>query len=321
MSNLERVVYINHTIKTKGFVTRKEVADRFEVHIDTVKRDIEYMRTYLSAPIKYRQSIGGYVYETPFDMLFDSLEDAVLYYIFVRSISDSLKLNGLSYIPVISKEILDNISGYIPADFDDVMDHISYDSSDIDSMDLRDFRNILSSFMLKRCVFIKYLNAEGEESERVIEPLKVINYLGKWYVIAFCRRKNALRVFLLSRFVSSEITEDNFEYPVTKKALDDFIDGSFGMFKSVRSTMATIRVSEPSYYYVKNQKWHKNQQVKDCVIDGKKCLEITLPVGDRDKEILARVLSYSPDSAIVSPPELRGKWLDRIKTMYENFVK
>ena len=59
MSNLERVVYINHTIKTKGFVTRKEVSDRFEVHIDTVKRDIEYMRTYLSAPIKYRQSVGG----------------------------------------------------------------------------------------------------------------------------------------------------------------------------------------------------------------------------------------------------------------------
>ena len=55
------------------------------------------------------------------------------------------------------------------------------------------------------------------------------------------------------------------------------------------------------------------------MIDGKKCLEITLPVGERDKEIIARVLSYSPDSEIVSPPELRGKWLDRLKTMYEKF--
>ncbi|MBQ3368912.1 WYL domain-containing protein [bacterium] len=98
--------------------------------------------------------------------------------------------------------------------------------------------------MLKRCVLIKYLNADGEKSERLIEP---------------------------------------------------------------------------SYYYVKNQKWHKNQQVKECVIDGKKCLEITLPVGKRDKEIIARVFSYSPDSEIISPPELRGKWLDRIKTMYEKF--
>ncbi len=321
MSNLERVVYINHMIKTKGFVTRKEVSDRFEVHIDTVKRDIEYMRTFLSAPIKYRQSVGGYVYETPFDMLFDSLEDAVLYYIFVKRISESLKLDGLPYIPVISDEILKNISGYIPPDFDEIMDHVSYDSSDIDLMDMKDFRNILGSFMTKRCVSIRYLNADGEESERVIEPLKLMNYLGKWYVIAFCRKKNALRVFLLSRFLSSELSSEKFEYPVTKRELDGYIDGSFGMFKSVHSSLAVIRVFEPAYYYVKNQKWHKDQQVNDCVIDGKKCLEITLPVGDRDKEILARVLSYSPDSEIVSPPALREKWLERIRTLYKKFCK
>ena len=319
MSNLERVVYINHTIKTKGFVTRKDVAERFEVHPDTVRRDIEYMRSFLSAPIKYSYRAGGYVYETPFDMLFDSLEDAVLYYIFVGSISESLKLNGLSYIPIISKEILDKISSYIPSGFDEIMDRISYDSSDIESMDLRDFRNILSSFMLKRCVFINYMSADGKTSERLIEPLKLINYFGKWYVVAYCRKRTALRVFLFSRFVSSEITEEKFEYPVTKKELDDYIDGSFGMFKSARSTMATIRVFEPSYYNVRKQKWHKNQQVKECVIDGKKCLEITLPVGERDKEIIARVLSYSPDSEIVSPPELREKWQARIRELYEKF--
>lgn len=321
MSNLERVVYINHAIKTKGFVTRKEVSDRFEVHIDTVKRDIEYMRTFLSAPIKYRQSVGGYVYETPFDMLFDSLEDAVLYYIFVKRLSDSFKLNGLSYIPVISQDILANIATYIPANFDEIMDNISYDSSDVDSMDLKDFRNILESFMMKRCVEISYINADGEESTRVVEPLKLMNYLGKWYLIAFCRKRKALRVFLVSRFTSSRLTDSAFEYPVTRKELERYIDGSFGMFKSETSTEAVIRVFEPAYYYVRNQIWHKNQKVNDCVIDGKKCLEITLPVGDRDKEILARVLSYSPDSEIVSPPQLREKWLERIRTLYKKFCK
>ena len=321
MSNLERVVYINHAIKTKGFVTRKEVSDRFEVHIDTVKRDIEYMRDFLSAPIKYRQSVGGYVYETPFDMLFDSLEDAVLYYIFVKRLSDSFKLNGLSYIPVISQDILANIATYIPANFDEIMDNISYDSSDVDSMDLKDFRNILESFMMKRCVEISYINADGEKSTRVVEPLKLMNYLGKWYLIAFCRKRKALRVFLVSRFTSSRLTDSAFEYPVTRKELERYIDGSFGMFKSETSTEAVIRVFEPAYYYVRNQIWHKNQKVNDCVIDGKKCLEITLPVGDRDKEILARVLSYSPDSEIVSPPQLREKWLERIRTLYEKFCE
>ena len=321
MSNLERIVYINHAIKTKGFVTRKEVSDRFEVHIDTVKRDIEYMRDFLSAPLKYRQSVGGYVYETPFDMLFDSLEDAVLYYIFVKRLSDSFKLNGLSYIPVISQEILANIATYSPPDFDEIMDHISYDSSDIDLMDMKDFRNILGSFMTKRCVSIRYLNADGEESERVIEPLKLMNYLGKWYVIAFCRKKNALRVFLLSRFLSSELTDKNFEYPVTKRELDGYIDGSFGMFKSVHSSLAVIRVFEPAYYYVKNQKWHKDQIMKETVVDGKKCLEITLPIGEYHNEIISRVMRYSPECEIVSPPSLRKEWLDHIKSIYEKFCK
>ena len=159
-------------------------------------------------------------------------------------------------------------------------------------MDLKDFRNILESFMMKRCIEISYINADGEGSTRVVEPLKLMNYLGKWYLIAFCRTRKALRVFLISRFTSSRLTNSAFEYPVTRKELDKYIDGSFGMFKSETSSTAVIRVFEPAYYYVRNQIWHKNQKVKDSVIDGKKCLEITLPVGDRDKEILARVLYY-----------------------------
>lgn len=95
MANLERVAFINHMIKVKSFVTRKEVADHFEVHIDTVMRDIEYMRTFLSAPLKYKKGKGGYVYETPFEMIFDSFDDAVFYYIFVKRFSDSFNITDV----------------------------------------------------------------------------------------------------------------------------------------------------------------------------------------------------------------------------------
>ena len=95
MANLERVAFINHMIKVKGFVTRKEVADHFEVHIDTVMRDIEYMRNFLSAPLKYTKGKGGYVYETPFEMLFNSFDDAVFYYIFVKRFSDSFNITDV----------------------------------------------------------------------------------------------------------------------------------------------------------------------------------------------------------------------------------
>ena len=321
MANLERVAFINHMIKVKGFVTRKEVADHFEVHIDTVMRDIEYMRNFLSAPLKYQKGKGGYVYETPFEMLFDSFDDAVFYYIFVKRFSDSFKLNGIPYVPIISKEILSKISSFIPEEFDSLMDKITYDSSDTDILELKDFRNILESFIMKKCLHITYLDAKGDETTRTIEPIRLINYFGKWYLLAFCRKRNELRVFLVSRFVESSVLNEICEKIFTKSEIDEYVESCFGMFKSASSELAVIRVYEPAYYHVVKQKWHKNQVTKELIIDGRKCLEITLPVGERHNEIIARVMAHSPDCEIVSPVELREQWLDNIKKLHERFCK
>jgi predicted DNA-binding transcriptional regulator YafY len=321
MSNLERVAFMNHMIKTKGFVTRKEVAEKFEVHIDTVMRDIEYMRNYLSVPIKYKKGKGGYVYETPFDMLFDSFNDAVFYYIFVKRFSDSFKLNGIHYVPIISKEILSKISSYIPAEFDELLDMITYDSSDTDTLELTDFRNILDSFIMKRCLEISYIDAKGDETERVVEPLRLINYFGKWYLLAFCHKRNEFRVFLVSRFVKSRILEEKCGKIFTKSEINSFVESCFGMFKSYSSEMATIRVYEPAYYHVVKQKWHKDQITKDIVVDGKKCLEITLPVGEHHSEIIARVMAHSPDCEIIGPKGLRDEWISTIRKLNERFCK
>ena len=319
MSNLERVAFMNHMIKTKGFVTRKEVAEKFEVHIDTVMRDIEYMRNYLSAPIKYKKGKVGYVYETPFDMLFDSFDDAVFYYIFVKRFSDSFKLNGIPYVPIISKEILSKISSYIPAEFEELIDNISYDSSDTDSLELTDFRNVLESFVMKKCLKISYIDAKGAETERIVEPLRLINYFGKWYLLTFCHKRKEFRVFLVSRFVKSEVLKENCGKIFTKTEIDNFAESCFGMFKSYSSEMATIRVYEPAYYHVVKQKWHKDQTTKDIVVDGKKCLEITLPVGEHYSEIIARVMAHSPDCEIIGPKGLRDEWISTIRKLNERF--
>ena len=321
MANLERIAYMNHRIKTHGFVTRQEVAERFEVHIDTVLRDIGYMRDYLSAPIKYSRELGGYVYDSPFEMLFDSFDDAVFYYIFVSQLSNSMNLGGVPYVPVISKEILSKISSYIPAEFDELLDKISYDSSDFDTMDLTNFRNILESLLMKVRLEIKYLDSKGDVTSRAIEPIRLINYSGKWYLLAYCHKRRGLREFLVSRFTESRITEEPFSEIYTKSEIDRFVGNVFGIYPSERSETATIRIYEPASYFFLKQKWHKDQTMKETVVDGKKCLEITLPIGEYHYEIIARVMRYSPECEIVSPPALRREWLDHIKKIYEKFCK
>ena len=55
--------------------------------------------------------------------------------------------------------------------------------------------------------------------------------------------------------------------------------------------------------------------MKETVVDGKKCLEITLPIGEYHNEIISRVMRYSP------APALRKEWLDHIKAIYEKYCK
>jgi predicted DNA-binding transcriptional regulator YafY len=320
MSNLSRITYIDETIRKRGFVTRKEVAEEFEVHIDTVKRDIEYMRLFLKAPLKYSAANGGYVYCEPFETVFSATEDAVLYYIFIHRITDCLKLDGAPYIPVISKDIVEKILSYIPEEYEPVFDSIAYDSSDLDEMDINHFRNILRSIKNRKILEIEYCNAKGEKSQRPVEPLLLNNYLGKWYIAAYCHQRKSLATFLISRIISSKVTEKNHGNSATRKELKEYTGGAFGMFKSSSTKNAVIRIYEPAMYYVINQKWHKDQTVTQGDKDGTKYIEITLPIGERHSEIIARVLSYSPDSEIISPPELRENWLETIRKMYERHL-
>jgi len=147
------------------------------------------------------------------------------------------------------------------------------------------------------------------------------NYLGKWYIIGYCHKRKELAVFLISRITNCRVTENMFENSVTKKELKNYTDGSFGMFKSSKTALATIRIYEPSMHYVKNQKWHKDQTVTEGSSSGISYIEITLPVGERHNEIIARTMAYAPDSEIIAPQELRGKWLNLIKDMYDNHFK
>ena len=232
-----------------------------------------------------------------------------------------MNLDGIPYVPVISKEILSKISSYIPAEFEELLDKISYDSSDLDTMEVSNFRNILESLLMKVRLEIKYLDSKGDITSRAIEPIKLINYSGKWYLLAYCHKRHGLREFLVSRFVESRITEEPFSEIYTKSEIDRFVGSVFGIYPSERSETATIRIYEPASYFFLKQKWHKDQTMKETVVDGKKCLEITLPIGEYHYEIIARVMRYSPECEIVSPPALRREWLDHIKKIYEKFCK
>ncbi|MCX7026707.1 MAG: WYL domain-containing protein, partial [Spirochaetes bacterium] len=69
MSQTERIFHIDREIREKGGASVVEVATRFEVCERQVKRDIEYMRDRLDAPIFWSAARRRYEYSEPWDSL------------------------------------------------------------------------------------------------------------------------------------------------------------------------------------------------------------------------------------------------------------
>ena len=65
MSNFERITAIDRALRGGG-VTAAEIARRYEVDHRTVKRDIEYLRDRLNAPIEWNPASKQYEYTREF---------------------------------------------------------------------------------------------------------------------------------------------------------------------------------------------------------------------------------------------------------------
>lgn len=73
---------------------------------------------------------------------------------------------------------------------------------------------LLSAAIGRREVRIRYFSfGRGQESDRVIHPLRVFSESGNWYVRGHCQQAGGERVFRIDRIRSLEVLETRFEPP------------------------------------------------------------------------------------------------------------
>lgn len=63
----------------------------------------------------------------------------------------------------------------------------------------------------KNKVKIKYYSNDFGSNDRVIHPAEMFYYLEEWYVAAFCKKRNAIRLFKLNDIQEYEILDDKYE--------------------------------------------------------------------------------------------------------------
>lgn len=73
---------------------------------------------------------------------------------------------------------------------------------------LRVLRAVEQSLGSSRVLAIRYRDRQGQESDRRVEPVILAHTDGRWYLVAWCRLRQGVRWFRLSRVVRADVTRE-----------------------------------------------------------------------------------------------------------------
>jgi predicted DNA-binding transcriptional regulator YafY len=261
VSQIERITYLDRTLRERGAARTSDVARRFEVSSRQVLRDIEYLRDRFDAPIVWDESAKSYRYTGPFDALRFADEKLLIFYALARSMA-----TNEHYVPVVTAELLSELESHIARDYRPVSERIRYEIPVSEKTSMEDFTMVCQAMLLERRFELSYADAKGKRSERVVEAERLINYSGRWYLVAWDLSRNALRTFHLSRVERMALIKDRISCPRPSGAasyqVERHVASGFGIFMGSDTVEARIRVHGPAAALVARQEWHPAQRVE-----------------------------------------------------------
>jgi predicted DNA-binding transcriptional regulator YafY len=308
MSVLERVFYFHREILKGNYPNSRTLADQFEMSIATSKRDINYLRDRLCAPLSFDPKKNGFCYQEGFHLPFEESPRIIFLLAMLSKLADEAGLGELQEV----KQLEQRLSAMISPDYGTVIDSLQCLWIEIESIDHRIFEIIIEAVVKKQMLALQYSSIGGKSSARTVAPLQIINYQGRWYCYAFCSLRRENRLFHIGRIQSAGLTGVNIPENV---ALDRSIIGqSFGIFQGKPRYTAEILFTSTAAELVKNQRWHKDQKIEP-VENG---VLLRLPVSD-NRELVMKILQYGSMAKVLSPPELIKRLQTEIIAMSDNY--
>ncbi len=158
----------------------------------------------------------------------------------------------------------------------------------------------------RRRIRMDYVNKRGKRSfGREVDPLVVAPVRNRWYLIAYCHTRRAVRDFSFARISNVRPVERYFAPPEGFDARTYFA-GRFGVFEGGPPVEVRLRVHPRCAVHFRSHRYHPSQAIEERADGG---LDVTYraPGGDALDEVRAFVASWGPAVLALSPPELADR--------------
>lgn len=329
MSQTERLYRIvraledaHHPVPLDHFLATLEISRA------TFKRDLDYLRDRLGAPIAWRRGDGdgpgGYLLEGC------TSPDA----------STRYGIRGMWFNPseIYALLMMQHLAagmepGLVSDQIDGLMTRISLmlGSAADDPRDVtRRFRilhsasrrsapahfdTIAQAAMKRRRLDLQYFTrGRNDTSRRVVSPQQLLHYRENWYLLGWCHKAGALRTFALDAVLDATATKTPAR-DIDDDVLEEAVGHVFGIFTGKVTAHAELRFSARVAAWVGKEVWHPDQRLRQ-EDDG--TIRLFVPYAD-PRELLMEILRYGPDVEVIAPIALREQLASRLRAAISRY--
>lgn len=315
MNRIDRLTAILVQLQSKKVVKAQEIADRFDISLRTVYRDVRALEEG-GVPIGAEAGTGYFLldgYHLPPVMFTQEEANALVLgakliegqsdHSIEKNFSEAM-LKIKSVLKSQEKDELEKLESQI------MVRHIpKVESEDFPN----NFLSTIQQALIDHSVlgFRYYANHSGSFSSREVEPLGLIFYGNHWHLLAYCQLRKAPRDFRVDRIVKLEKLDKSFD-PDARKPFVEFMED---LVRGTDLEEVEISVDSQIARFMGEQKYYQGF-VSEELKGDRMHMKFLTPTLDYFSRWL---LSYGNALEIVSPAALSDIILERIAELRDHY--
>lgn len=294
-SRLFRIVYY---LLQNGKATAPELAQKFEVSIRTIYRDIDSISS-AGIPIYATQGKGrgiSILNDYTLDKSLFSEQEQEQMLIALQGMVATTEENSNELLTKLSGLFQINSTNWIEVDFSDWAHRTPQQDT---------FNIIKEAIFQKRVISFCYFSGKGNKEKRNVRPIRLVFKSKSWYFYSFCLLRNDYRFFKLTRIKELEMLSETFTQDFTPTKIEKQIQ--------VENTVAVkLKFDKQAAFRVYDE--FTDSITED--LQGNLYVQIDLP----DNEVLySYVMSFSDSVEIIEPQSIREQMKKRLQKMQEKY--
>ena len=317
MERTERFYKIQNLLRSRHFVSMQDFMSELGVSRATFKRDLEYLRDRMCAPIVYDRDQKAYGFDP-------AVADSTLWqlpglWFSADELQALLTMDRL--LGDLQPGVLSELIAPLRKRLRGLLESGEHSAADIArrikilSMGSRrvapaHFRTIATAVLTRKRLRLRHQRRQdGEVIDREVSPQRLVHYRDNWYLDAWCHKRQALRTFGLDAIETAMVVPDKDVKEVSEDTLERHYASGYGIFAGSATRDAVLQFGASSARWVSRETWHP-EQVGTPQLDGTYLLQFPYA---QEPELVMDILKYGADVQVLAPESLRKAVAEKLR--------